>query len=41
MTIKDLNDLFEKRNNKKIVFDLHSIFNKEKLEKGGFIVWNL
>lgn len=41
MTINDLSDLFEKENRKKIVFDLHSIFNKEKLKNGGFIVWNL
>ncbi|MDE6414179.1 MAG: nucleotide sugar dehydrogenase [Anaeroplasmataceae bacterium] len=40
LEIIDLNDLFL-NSNIKIIFDLYSIFNKEKLKKEGFIVWNL
>ena len=39
MNIEDLNNLYD--NKCKIVFDIHGIFNKNKLLEGGFEVWRL
>ncbi len=41
MNIKELEILYNEKNEKKILFDLHSIFNKQELEKKEFKVWNL
>ena len=41
MTMEELESLFEKANNNKIIFDLNHIFDKEKLEKRGFKIWSL
>lgn len=41
MTMKELENLFEKGNNNKIIFDLNHMFDKEKLEKRGFKIWSL
>lgn len=41
MTIKEISELYEENNNNKIIFDLHSIFEKEKLIESGFDVWRL
>ena len=41
MTMKELENLFEKGNNNKIIFDLNHMLDKEKLEKRGFKIWSL
>lgn len=41
INIEDLDNFYVEKNNPKILFDLYSIFKKEKLEKKGFLVWNL
>ena len=41
MTMEDLENLFEKGNENKIIFDFNHIFDKQKLKKRGFKIWNL
>ena len=41
LDVKDIEYLYEENNVNKIIFDLHSIFEKEKLEERGFKVWRL
>lgn len=41
LEVKDLENLYEENNVNKIIFDLHSIFEKEKLIERGFEVWRL
>lgn len=41
LEMKDIENLYEKGNTNKIIFDLHSIFEKEKLIERGFKVWGL
>ena len=41
LEIKDIENLYEEGNTNKIIFDLHSIYEKEKLIERGFKVWRL
>ena len=41
LEMKDIENLYEEGNTNKIIFDLHSIFEKEKLIERGFKVWRL
>lgn len=41
LTPKQLSKLYNKKNSKKILFDLYSIYEKEKFEKEGFIIWKM
>ena len=41
MTNEELEKLYKDENKQKVLFDLHSIFEKKELERRGFIVWNL
>lgn len=41
ITDEELEMLYKDDNKQKILFDLHSIFEKQRLEKRGFKVWNL
>lgn len=40
LNIEDLNNMFNNKKDK-IIFDIYSIYDKNKLEKEGFKVWNL
>ena len=41
MAIEYLKKLYKDNNKSKIIFDIHSIYNKKDLESEGFKVWNL
>lgn len=41
LTINELDKYYKEEICKKIIFDLHSIFDKKELEKGGYEVWRL